>query len=107
MRVASSQGSLAGRATRAATRTLLTRDYSGKSRLNTAYLLRTLTSVAADTASTPYWRRSVANPFSDFGSMVGNDAGTNLWHEFGPSLEQVVKSHTPRFVTRLEERVTR
>jgi hypothetical protein len=96
---------LMGRATFAASRMVVTRDQSGKARLNTSYLLRTLTSVAADTASRPYWRRSAGAPFSDFGSTVGNDAGMNLWHEFGPSIEQVMKSHTPAFVSRIEQRI--
>jgi hypothetical protein len=101
-----SSPSLVGRATYAASRTLITRDDSGKARLNTSYLLRTLTSVAKDTASTPYWRRSRADPFSDFGSTVGNDAGMNLWREFGPGLQQLMKSHTPQFVSRIEMRIT-
>jgi len=100
-----SGGSLMGRATYAASRPLITRDYSGKSKLNTSYLLRTLTAVARDTASTPYWKRSRAEPFSDFGSTIGNDAGMNLWHEFGPGVEQLLKSHTPKFVSRIEERI--
>jgi hypothetical protein len=100
-----STGSLMGRATSAASRPLITRDYSGKARLNTSYLLRTLTAVAKDTASTPYWRRSLGAPFGDFGSTVGNDAGMNLWHEFGPAIEQLMKNHTPRFVSRIEERI--
>jgi hypothetical protein len=101
----SSSRSLIGRATGAASRTLIKRDESGKGRLNTPYLLRTLTSVAKDTASTPYWRRSFAEPFSDFGSTVGNDAGVNLWHEFGPSIQQLLKSHTPKFVSQIEEHI--
>jgi hypothetical protein len=98
-----SSGSLMGRAIYAASRPLITRDDSGKARLNTSYLLRTLTSVARDTASTPYWRRSRGEPFSDFGSTVGNDAGMNLWREFGPGIQQLMKSHTPEFVSRIEE----
>jgi hypothetical protein len=101
-----SNTNLMGRATSAASRPLITRDDSGKTRLNTSYLLRTLTAVARDTASTPYWRRSVGAPFGDFGSTVGNDAGMNLWREFGPSIQQLMKSHTPKFVSRVEERVT-
>jgi hypothetical protein len=99
-------GSLMGRATSAASRILVTRDDSGKYRLNTSYLLRTLTSVAKDTASTPYWRRHFADPFSDFGSTVGNDAGMNLWHEFGPGIQQLMKDHTPKFVSKIEEHIT-
>ncbi len=101
-----SDSGIMGRATFAASRVLVARDDSGKGRLNTSYLVRALASVAADTASRPYWRRrSVGAPFSDFGSTVGNDAGMNLWHEFRPGIEQVVKSHAPRFVSRIEARI--
>ena len=100
-----SGGSLMGRATYAASRTLVTRDESGKGRLNTSYLLRALTSVAADTAARPYWRRSLGEPFSDFGSTLGSDAGMNLWHEFGPGIQQLMKNHTPKFVSKIEERI--
>ncbi len=96
-----------GRATHAASRTVVTRDESGKGRLNTSYLLRALTSVAKDTASTPYWRRSAGAPLSDFGSTVGNDAGMNLWHEFGPGIERLAKNHTPLFISKIEERIGR
>jgi hypothetical protein len=99
--------SLMGRAVYAASGTFVTRDESGKGKLNTAYFLRALTSVIADTASRPYWRRSVGQPFSNFGSTMGNDAGMNLWHEFRPGIEQLMKSHTPKFVARIEERVGR
>lgn len=95
--------SLVYRATYAALRTLITRDDSGKARLNTSYLFRTLTSVAMDTASTPYWRRHVASPFSDFGSTIGNDAGMNVFHEFQPGIERLLKNHAPRFVTAIGE----
>jgi hypothetical protein len=100
-------GNLMGRATHAASRTVVTRDESGKGRLNTSYLLRALTSVAKDTASTPYWRRSAGAPLSDFGSTVGNDAGMNLWHEFGPGIERLAKNHTPLFISKIEERIGR
>ena len=62
----SSSGSVMGRATYAASRIFVTRDDSGKSRLNTSYLLRTLTSVAAATASRPYWRRPLGAAFQRF-----------------------------------------
>jgi hypothetical protein len=101
----SSSRSLMGRATYAASRMFVTRDDSGKVRLNTSYFLRALISVAADTASRPYWRRSFAEPFSDFGSTVGNDAEMNLLHEFGPGIQQLMKSHMPRFVSKIEERI--
>jgi len=98
-------GGLIDRAAYAASRIFVARDESGKGRLNTSYLLRALTSVAADTASRPYWRRSATGSVSDFGSTVGNDAGMNVWHEFQPGIEQLMKSHAPRFVTRIEERI--
>ena len=96
---------LMDRAVHAASRTFVTRDESGKGRINTSYFLRTLTAVVADTASRPYWRRSVGEPFSDFGSNVGNRAGMNVLHEFEPGLQQALKSHTPRFVSRFEQRI--
>jgi hypothetical protein len=101
----SSNESLTGRATHAAAGIFVTRDGTGKGRLNIPYFLRALTSVAADTASRPYWRRSVAEPFSDFGSTVGNDAGMNLWREFAPSIEQMLKSHAPKFVMKIKGRI--
>jgi hypothetical protein len=99
-----SDSSLMSRATYAASRTVITRNESGKGKLNTSYLLRTLTSVAKDAASTPYWRRHLADPFSDFGSTVGNDAGMNLWHEFAPSLEHLAKNHMPAIISRIADR---
>jgi len=84
---------------------VLTRDQSGKRRFNTAYFLRLATSVAADSASRKYRARSKTAPLSDFGSNVGNDAGMNLFHEFGPDLGQAVTSHLPKFVERIEERI--
>lgn len=94
---------LVRRATYAASRTLITRDDFGKATLNTSYLLRMLTSVAKDTASTPHWRRRFADPVSDFGSTIGNDVGMNVLHEFEPGIENLLKNHTPKFVTAMEE----
>jgi hypothetical protein len=90
-----------GRAGDAASRIFITRDDSGRRRLNTSYLLRVATSVAAHSASRPYWRRSGTEPINDFGSTVGNDAGMNLLHEFGPAVRHVVTGHLPEFVTRI------
>ena len=96
-----SGGSLMGRATRAAAGIFVTRDESGNGLLNTSYFVRALASVAADTASRPYWRRSAGEPFSAFGSTVGNDAGMNLLHEFAPGIQHAIKNHAPRFVARI------
>lgn len=101
----SSSGSLMGRAMYAGSRIFIRRDEFGKSRPNTSYLLRALTSMAAATASRPYWRRSLGEPFGDFGSTVGNEAGMNLWHEFRPGIQQLLKNHTPRFVSKIGERI--
>jgi hypothetical protein len=90
-----------GRATNAAARIFFTRDESGRDRVNTSYFLRALTSVAASTASRPYWRRSATEPISAFGSTVGNDAGMNLLHEFQPGIQHLVKTHAPRFVVKM------
>lgn len=103
---ASSNDSWMGRATDAASSILVTRDETGKRRLNTSYLVSVLTSVAAHSASRPYWLRSSSAPIGDFGSTVGNDAGMNLMHEFGPGLREAVTGHMPSFVFRIQQRVT-
>lgn len=97
--------SLMDRATYAASRTLVTRDESGKGRLNTGYLLRVLSSTALHTASVPYWRRTASALFSDFGSTIGNDAGMNILHEFEPGIGKLLKGHTPKFLSAIEERI--
>jgi hypothetical protein len=102
---ASSNESWMGRATDAASSILVTRDESGKRRLNASYLVGVLTSVAAHSASRPYWLRSTSAPIGDFGSTVGNDAGMNLLHEFGPGLREAVTGHMPSFVFRIQQRV--
>jgi hypothetical protein len=102
----STSGSFLGRATDAASRIFVTRDDSGRQRLNTSYLVGVLTSAAIHSARCPYWRRSAAQPFSEFGSNIGNDAGMNLVHEFGPGIQQLVKSHAPKFVSKIEERIS-
>jgi hypothetical protein len=101
----SSGGSVFGRATYATSRIFVTHDDSGRGRLNTSYFLGVLASAAMQTAYRPYWRRGVTEPFSDFGSTLGNDAGMNLFHEFGPGLQQLMKTHAPKFVSRIEERL--
>jgi hypothetical protein len=103
----STSGSFMGRATYAASRIFIRHDDSGRGRLNTSYFLGVLTSVAVDTAYRPYWARSRSATFSNFGSTIGNDAGINLLHEFGPGIRRLVKGHTPKFVSKIEERVTR
>jgi hypothetical protein len=101
----SSSSSFTGRATYAATSIFVMRDDSGKGRLNTSYLLGVLSSAAIHSAYRPSWRRSVSQPFNDFGSRIGNDAGMNLFHEFEPGLQQLMKSHTPKFVYKIDERL--
>jgi hypothetical protein len=101
----SSSSNLMGRATDAASRIFIVPEDSGKTRLNTSYLLGTLASAAAHSAYRPYWRRSISEPLSDFGSKIGNDAGMNLFHEFGPGIRQLMKSHEPKFVSRMEEHI--
>lgn len=95
-----------GRASFAASRIFLTRDVSGKTRLNTSYVLGLLASVARATARRPYWARSTSGTFKNFGSTIGSDAGINIFHEFGPGIQQVVNGHAPKFVSRIAERVT-
>jgi hypothetical protein len=104
---ASSKDTLMGRAADAASRIFVTRDEFGKRRLNTSYFVGALTAVAVHSASRPYWARSNSMPLSDFGSTVGNDAGMNLMHEFGPGLRQAVAGHMPSIVFRVQKRILR
>lgn len=96
-----------GRAIDAASHIFVTRDESGKKRLNASYFLGILRLLAAHSTRRPYWARSTSAPFIDFGSMIGNDAGLNLFHEFEPGIRQMVKGHTPRFAFRVGERLSR
>ena len=102
----STSGSFMGRATDAASRIFVTRDESGKGRLNTSYFLGVLTSVAIHAAYRPYWARSTSETFNNFGSTIGSDAGINLFHEFGPGIRQMVKGYTPEFVSKIKESIT-
>lgn len=102
----SSSQSFWGRAMYAASRTVITRNDSGKATLNTSYFLGVLTSVAISTAYRPYWTRSTSATFKTFGSTIGSDAGINILHEFAPGMRQIVNRHAPKFVSRIEERIT-
>ena len=99
----STSGSLMGRATYAASHIFTTRNDSGKRRLNSSYFLGVLSSVVIHAAHRPYWVRSPSAPFDDFGSTIGSDAGINLFHEFAPGIRQMLKSHTPKFASTIEE----
>jgi hypothetical protein len=101
---ASDSDTLMGRATDAASRIFVTRDETGRRRINTTYFLRVATSIAAHNAARTYRARSGTAPLGDFGSTVGNDAGMNLLHEFGPVFRKAAVSHLPVFVSRIEER---
>ncbi|MGB7130518.1 MAG: hypothetical protein WBD59_06910 [Candidatus Sulfotelmatobacter sp.] len=103
----SSENSLMARAASAALGTFFRREPSGQTRLKTSYVLGVLTSALIHTAYRPYWNRPVSAPFSDFGSRVGNDAGMNLLHEFRPGLEQLMKSHAPKFISRIAASIER
>ena len=104
----STGGSFMSRATAAALHTFITRDDSGKGKLSTSYLLGTLTSVVVDNAYRPYWvRSSASSTFNNFGSTIGSDAGMNVLHEFAPGVRQLLLSHAPGFVSRIEERISR
>jgi hypothetical protein len=103
----STSDSLMGRSLYAASRIFVTRDDSGKGRVNTSYFVGVLGAAVLHSAYRPYWARSTTAPFGDFGSTIGNDAGMNLLQEFRPGLQQLMKNHAPRFVSRIEERVGR
>lgn len=98
----STSDSFLGRVADAASGFVLTRDSEGNHKLNTPYLVRVLTTSVAHSAYRPYWRRSATQPITDFGSTVGSDAGMSVFHEFEPGILQLVKSHEPRFVSKIQ-----
>lgn len=98
----STSGSFMGRVTDAASRNFITRDESGKGRLNTSYFLGLLTSVVIHTAYRPYWARRASTTFNNFGLTIGSDAGLNLFHEFEPGLRKMMKGHGPKVVYEIE-----
>lgn len=100
-------GSFIDRATHAASSFFIREDESGRRRLNTSYFVGMLSSAFVHTAYRPYWRRSASDPFSNFGSNIGSDAGMNFLHEFAPGIGQLMKSHAPRFVYRIERHISR
>ena len=102
----STSGNFMNRAAYAASRIFITRDESGRGKLDTSFFLGALTSVAIHTAHRPYWARSASAPFNDFGSTIGNDAGLNLLHEFGPGIRQMMRVHEPKFASKIELRIT-
>ena len=104
--MASDRATVMGRAADAASRIFVTRDDTGRRKFNSPYFLRLATAVAADSASRRYRARSNTAPLSDFGSNVGNDAGMNLLHEFGPAMRKMATSHLPEFISRIGARVT-
>ncbi len=96
-------GSFKDRASYAASRIFITRDDSGRMRLNTSYFIRVLTSAATQIAYRPYWAQYWAQTatarYNGFGSMIGGDLGINVLHEVGPGIRQAVKGHTAKFVS--------
>jgi hypothetical protein len=92
------------RATNAALSVIVTHNDAGRRTLNTPYLLRVLVSAAADRARTPYWRRSLSQPVSDFGSTIGNDAGMKVFDQIKPGIMQMLKTHEPRFISAIAQR---
>jgi hypothetical protein len=103
----STSNSFLGRASYAASSIFITRNGSGKGRLNTSYFLGMLTMAAVHTAYRPYGNRSTATAFNDFGVSIGSNAGIHVFHEFEPGIRQRVKGLTPKFVTRIQDRITR
>jgi len=103
----STSNTLMGRTSYAASHIFLTRDHSGKRKLNASYFLGVLSLVAVHNARRPYWSRSASAPFNDFGLTIGKAAGLNLLHEFEPGIRQIVKGLTPRFAFQVEKPINR
>jgi len=89
----STSGSVLGRARYAIASVLMTRQPSGKRTPNTSHLLSVLTKAAIAAAYRPYGTRprSPATMFTNAGSGLGGDFGTNLFHEFWPGIRRMLK----------------
>jgi hypothetical protein len=99
-------GSFLGRAAYAASSIFVTRDASGRGRLNTSNFLGMLTMAASHTAYRYPGSRSASAAFNDFGVSIGSNAGMNVYHEFEPGIRQKVRDLTPKFVYRIGEHIT-
>jgi hypothetical protein len=93
--LASTSTGFMSRASYAASLVLVTRDGPGKNKINTSHLLGVLVKAAMSAAYRPY--NSMARPassatmFKSAGSTLGGDAGTNLFHEFWPGIQKMLK----------------
>ena len=98
--------SFLSRASYAASRLFITRDNSGRRKLNTSYLLEVLAIAATSRTYRLYRtqyppgtfgnlvsRQSVSNTFGNFGSTVGGDVGKNIFHQFWPRIHQILGGH--------------
>jgi hypothetical protein len=95
-----------GRASYAASRIFLTRDNSREDEAEYFVLAR-----AANFDRWCYRSPSILGAIhfgasNNFGSTIGSDAGINIFHKFGPGIRQMVKGHTPKFVSRIAESIT-
>ena len=97
---ASASGSFLGRTADAASGIFVMRDISGKRRLNTPFFLGVLASVVIQSAYRPSGSRSASSTFNNLSSTLGSGAGRNVMQEFGPGIRQIVKEHTPNFLSR-------
>ena len=103
----STSSSLLGRTVGAASGIFVMRDTSGKRRLNTPFFLGVVSSVIIQCAYRPSEMRSASSTFGNFGSTLGSGVGRNVMQEFGPGIRQMVNQHTPNFISRIRERITR
>jgi hypothetical protein len=94
---ASASGGLMGRVSYAASRIILTRDASGKDRLNTTFFLRAFTAVAMHAASRTYGVQTAASTFNNFGVSIGGDAGMHVYNEFRPDIRHIMKGVNSKF----------
>ena len=102
----STSGSFLGRISYAASSIFITRDSTGRGRLNTPYLFSMMTMAASHSAYRPAWQRSPSSTFNDFGSTMGGNAGINVYHEFQPGIRQKVRGITPKLIFRMGESFT-
>jgi hypothetical protein len=102
----STGGAFLDRGSHAVPSILVSRNGSGKIRLNASSVLGVLTAVAAQATSHPASPRSNSATFNNAGYASGRHDGPDVYDEVGTSIRQLMKSFTPKFVSGIQGRIT-
>jgi hypothetical protein len=113
----STSDSFLGRVSYAATRLFITRDNSGRRKLNTSYLLATLASATVSSTTYRLYRmkavsgtfsnfgsaQPISGTFGNFGSSVGGDTGRNIFQQLWPRIHEILRGHSLKVLPKVGE----